>query len=134
MSLRQASSRSARDALSIGVGVGASILCLYLVTGYVVGEWSLRNFLAHLTPATAGWMVLASGMAIAVFAIPITAYLRLQVAAPLAILGVGLLGWIGLGFAQGIPLSALYGLALYLSPVYLLLYLVCGGVEYRFRS
>lgn len=131
---RQASSQSTRDALRIGVSVGAAILCLYLVTGYIVGDWSVSNFLTHLTPATVGLVCLASGMAIAVFAIPIAAYLRLQVTSPLVILGLILLGWIGLGIGQGIPLAAGFGLslyALYLSPLYLLLYLVCGGLEYR---
>ncbi|QLD89167.1 hypothetical protein HWV07_09030 [Natronomonas salina] len=134
---RQMSSRSTRDALRIGVATGVTILCLSLVTGYFVGGWSLSDFLTHLTPATVGWVVLASGMAIAVFAIPIAAYLRLQVVAPLVILGLLLLGWIGLGLGQGIPLTAVFGLALYalyLSPVYLLLYLVCGGIEYRVQN
>lgn len=131
---RQTYSQSTRDALGIGVGIGATILSLFLVTGYIVADWSISDFLTQLTLATVGWLVLASGMAIAVFAIPIVAYLRMRVTTPLVILGLVLLGWIGVGIGQGIPHSAVFGLsiyALYLSPVYILLYVVCGGIEYR---
>lgn len=134
---RQTYSQSTRDALGIGLGIGATILSLYLVTGYIVGDWSVSDFLTHLTPETVGWLVLASGMAISVFAIPIAAYLRMRVTTPLVILGLILLGWIGVGIGQGIPHTAVFGLsiyALYLSPVYLLLYLMCGGVEYRMQT
>ena len=75
-----------------------------------------------LAPATVVWVVLAGGMAIAVLAILIAAYLRLQVAAPLVVSGLILLRWVGLGIGQGIALTALFGVslyALYLSPVYI---------------
>lgn len=128
---------STRVAVSTGIVVGTGFLCLYLVTGFIVANWSLQEFLTHLTPAIVGWMVIAGGISIAVVAIPITAYLRLRVVTPLIVLVLVGVGWTGLGIGQGIPLTAAFGLfyyALMLSPVYILLYLVFGGVEYGFRN
>lgn len=126
-----------RVAVLLGVAAGVGVLGLYLVAGFVVANWSVREFLRHLTPAVVGWLVLAGGMVVAVVAVPVAAYLRLRVVSPLVVLVSVLVGWTGLGFVQEIPPTAFFGLSYYalaLSPVYLLLYLVCGGIEYRART
>jgi hypothetical protein len=135
--MTESTTSTTRDAVPVGIGVGIVILSLYLMTGFIVANWSIQEFFAHLTPATVGWMIVAGGTTIAIFAIPIIAYLRLRVATPLIVLILILVGWTGLGIGQGTPLTATFGLSYYaflFSPIYILLYLVCGGIEYGIQN
>lgn len=128
---------SAWTAVRTGIGVGAATLGVYLVAGFVVAGWSLGEFLTQLTPSILGWLVLAGAIAVTVVAVPVVGYLRFRVVSPLVVLCAAVVGWTGLGVAQGIPLPDLFGLSYYafaLSPVYLLCYVVFGAVEYRLRN
>lgn len=116
----------------VGVGVGAAVLALFLAAGFLVANWRLKDFFAHLTPVVVGWVILAGGIAIALFAVPIAMYLRFRVATPLIVLSLIVVGWTGIGIGQGIPPTASFGLAAYafaFSPLYLVLFLLFGAVE-----
>lgn len=128
---------SAGIALLLGATVGFGALVLYVVGGFAVGGWNLQDFLAHLTVETVGSLLLAGGIAMAVFAIPVAAWLRFHLVSPLVVLIVVVTGWLVYGAAIGIlTAQTVFGLAiyaLYLVPLYVALYLVTGGVEHVVR-
>jgi len=124
-------------AVRTGIGVGVAGIAVYLVAGFVVAGWSFREFVGRLTPSIVVWLALAGGTVVTVVAVPVVASLRYRVFSPLLVLSVAVVGWTGLGLVQGIPLQDLFGLSYYalaLSPVYLLCYLVFGGLEYWLRG
>ena len=121
-------------ALLIGVGVGVSVLFLYSLGGVVVARWDVANVLIHPTLDAVSTYLLLSAYAIAVFAIPITSYLRFGVVSPVVALAVVLIGWSGLGLAVNILLTTgVFSLGYYaigLTPLYLAVYVILGGLEY----
>lgn len=130
--------RSLESASLAGVAVGVGVLCLYVVGGLVVARWSVGDFFAHLTPEVVASLSVAAAVAVAVFAVPVAAFLRYRVVSPLVVLALVVVGWLGLGWAQGVlSVQTVFGLALYamfLAPLYLGLYVVLGYVEYRLHS
>lgn len=128
-------SRSLGVASLVGVGVGVSVLGLYVVGGLVVAGWSVDDFLAHLDVEVLGSLLLAGGIAVSCFAVPVAAYLRYRVVSPLVVLLLVVLGWVAYGAATGLLTpQTVFGLAIYalfLAPGYLVLYGVVGVVEYR---
>lgn len=121
-----------------GVGVGLGVLGLYVIGGLVVAGWNVQEFLGHLTIGTIGSLIVAGGIAISVFAIPVAVLLRWQLVSPMVVLVLAVVGWLGYGAATGIlTAQTVFGLAVYamfLTPLYLGLYLVAGGVEYYVHS
>jgi hypothetical protein len=73
-----------------------------------------------------------------VIGLPVLAYLRFGLTAPLVILSLVLLVWLTIGVVQSVlSLQTSFGLALYaavFSPVYLVRYGVLGGGEYLLRT
>lgn len=113
-----------------GFAVGTGVLVLYLVGGIIFAQWSINDFLAHLPSAIAEFLLLSS-LTIVTLGGPVAAYLRLQVITPILILGIITFGWLIIGLPQGpqvLHLLAFY--AVWLSPVYIALYLIVGGIEY----
>ena len=110
---------------------------MYLSVGLLVADWSISEFLAHFSVSRAGYVLGMIAMAVAVFGIPVAAFLRFDLTAPLVVLVLVVLGWLTIGAVQGVlSLQTSFGLALYaafLSPLYLVLYGVLGGGEYLFR-
>ncbi|WP_232701739.1 hypothetical protein [Halobacterium wangiae] len=117
----------------VGVGVGLGVLGIYVAAGLVVANWSVEDFLANLDGEVLGVLVLVGGVAVACFAVPVAAYLRYRLVSPLVVLVTVVLGWLGYGAATGVLTSqTVFGLAvyaMYLAPVYFLLYAVFGGLE-----
>lgn len=138
MALPDVQKRSTGAAALIGIGIGVGVLALYVVGGIVVAQWGLAEFFDRLTLEIIGWLFLAGALAVAVFAIPAAAYLRYRVVSPLVVLLLVIVAWLVQGFATGIlSIQTVFGLALYamyLSPLYLVLYLIGGWVEYRVRN
>jgi len=138
MALPDVQKRSVGDASLIGIGVGVVVLALYVVGGIVVAKWGVSEFFARLTVEIVGWLFLASALAVAVFAIPVAAYLRYRVVTPLVVLLLVIVAWLAQGFATGVlSIQTVFGLALYamyLSPLYVVLYVVVGWVEVRVRN
>jgi hypothetical protein len=126
--------RSLGAASLVGIGVGLGALGLYVVAGFLVANWSLDDFLAHLSVGVLEALILAGSAAVACFAVPVAAYLRFRVVSPLAVLAVIIVGWVGYGATTGVLTSqTVFGLAVYavyLVPLYLLLFAVAGGAEY----
>lgn len=134
MTATQEQAHSLGVAVLAGVGVGLGVLGLYVLGGLVVANWSVEDFLAYLGAEVAASLLLAGSFAVACFAIPVAAYLRYRLVAPLVVLATVVSGWLGYGFATGILTSqTVFGLAIYamfLVPLYVVLYAVAGGVEY----
>lgn len=129
---------SIKSSLIVGIGVGVAVLLLYVGGGLVLGGWNFDDFLANLTVEIVGSLLLASGVVVSIFALPIVLFLYHRLLSPLIVLGIVVFGWISYGFLTGILNSAtVFGLGLYafgLAPGYLLLYLVTGGAEYNLRK
>lgn len=121
-----------------GVAVGLGVIGLYVIGGLVVAGWNVQEFLNHLTLGTIGSLVVAGGIAVAVFAIPVAALLRWQLVSPMVVLVLAVVVWLGYGTATGVlTAQTVFGLAVYamfLAPLYLALYLVAGGVEYYIHN
>ena len=134
MASTQGQARSLGAAALVGVGVGLGVLGLYVLGGLVVANWSVDDFLTHLDAEVAATLLLVGGLAVACFAVPVAAYLRFRLVSPLVVLSTVVLGWLGYGFATGVLTSqTVFGLAIYamyLVPLYFVLYAVGGGVEY----
>lgn len=122
----------------LGVAVGTGILLVYLLAGLFFESWSVSDFLSNLSPESAGWLLLSSGLAIATFAVPVALYDRFRIVAPLVVLGAVIVGWVAIGVSSGtIEAGATFGLSVYavgVSPVYVVLYLLLGGSEYYIRK
>ncbi|AHG05404.1 hypothetical protein HALDL1_15405 [Halobacterium sp. DL1] len=127
--------RSLGVASLAGVAVGLGVLSLYIAGGLVVANWSVTDFLGHLDAEVAGTLLLAGAIAVACFAVPVAAYLRLRLVSPLVVLSVVVLGWLGYAESTGLlTAQTVFGLAvyaIYLVPLYFVLYAVAGGVEYH---
>ena len=138
MALPDVQKRSVGDASLIGIGVGVVVLALYVVGGIVVAKWGVSEFFARLTVEIVGGLLFAGALAVAVFAIPVAAYLRYRVVSPLVVLLLVIVAWLAQGFATGVlSIQTVFGLALYamyLSPLYVVLYVVVGWVEVRVRN
>jgi hypothetical protein len=87
--------------------------------------------------SSVGYFLGLIALAVAVFGIPVAAFLRFDLIAPLVTLVLVVLGWLTIGAVQGVlSVQTVFGLALYaavLSPLYLVVYGVLGGGEYLFR-
>lgn len=136
MVTNQSQPRSLALATLAGVGVGVGVLGLYVVGGLVVAGWSVDDFLAHLDVEVLGSLLLAGGIAVSCFAVPVAAYLRYRVVSPLVVLLLVVVGWVVYGVATGVLTpQTVFGLAIYalfLAPAYLVLYGAVGVVEYRY--
>lgn len=128
---------STRTATIIGVALGVALLGLFVVAGLLVANWSIADFLAHLSLESVGYLLLVTVLGVATVAVPVAASLRFRLVAPLTIFGLVVAAWLGIGVTSGIlSTQTVFGLALYatmLSPLYLLLYAVFGGGEYLLR-
>lgn len=126
--------RSLGVASLAGIGVGLSVLALYVAGGLLLADWSVGDFLAHIGPGVVGALLLAGAATVACFAIPVAAYLHARLVSPLAVLATVLVGWLAYAAATGLLTSeTVFGLAVYaayLIPGYLVLYGLAGGVEY----
>lgn len=138
MALPDVQKSSTGTAALIGIAIGVGMLALYIVGGIVVAQWGLSEFFDRLTFEIVGLLLLAGAFAVAVLAIPVAAYLRYRVVSPVVVLLLVIVAWLAQGFATGIlSIQTVFGLALYamyLSPLYVVLYLVVGWVEYRVRA
>ena len=132
------SHRSTAAAALAGTLVSLIVICLYIVAGLLIAEWSVSKFLAHLSVDTVGYLLGMVVLVIAFIGLPIAIFLRFDLIAPLAVLVLVILGWLIIGAVQGIlSLQTIFGLALYvayLSPIALVLYVIFGGSEYLFRT
>lgn len=122
----------------VGTLVGLAVVCLYFGTGLLVADWSVSEFLAHLSIDTIGYLLSMIVLVITFIGLPIAIFLRFDLIAPLMVLVVVILGWLIAGSVQGIlSLQTIFGLAFYaayLSPLSLVLYAIFGGSEYLFRT
>ncbi|MFC7068439.1 hypothetical protein [Halobaculum lipolyticum] len=126
-----------RDSL-VATALGASVPVAYLAGGLASGLWNVAAFRASLSAEVVASLVVAAALADATVAVPVAAYLRLRLVAPLCVLGVVAVGWVGLGAATGLlRTDAVFGLGLYavgLSPLYLAAYVVLGAGEHAVRG
>lgn len=129
---------STTTASLIGIAIGLGVIALYLVAGLVLARWNVTEFSTNLSLESVGTFLLMGVLTVATFAIPVTAYFRLGLRAPVAFLAIVMLGWVGYAAATGLLLSeSVFGLGLYvvgLSPVYFVCYAIFGGVEYYARN
>lgn len=129
---------STGTALLIGIGVGLGAVVLYLVGGLALAGWDVADASMDLTLEAFGTFLLLGALTVVTFAIPVVAYYRYHVFAPVVILAAVLLGWFGYAAATGILTSdSVFGLGLYvvgLSPLYVVCYAIFGGVEYYARN
>ena len=125
-------------AVLVGAAIGFAVVSVYLCAGLLVADWSISDFLAHLSMSSVGHLVGTIALAVAVVGLPIAGFLRLDLTAPLVVLMLVILEWLTTGAVQGLlSLQTMFGLALYavlLSPIYLVLYGILGGSEYLFRT
>lgn len=125
-------------AVLVGTAVGLSVVALYLVAGLLVADWSVSAFLDGLSVGTVGYLAGMIALAVAFLGLPVAAFLRFDLVAPLCVLVLGLLGWLTLAAVQGIlSPRTIFGLALYavvFSPIAILLYGGLGGGEYLLRT
>lgn len=129
---------STASAALVGTLAGLAVVGLYFGTGLLVADWSISEFLAYFSVDTAGYLLGMIALSIAFVGLPIAAYLRFDLIAPLIVFVLVILGWLLLGAVQGIlSLQTIFGLALYaayLSPIALVLYVIFGGGEYLLRT
>lgn len=121
-----------KTAVLVGVGVGLLAVVGYFVAGIALELWTLRGFLEHHTLREFGLFLLADGLAVAVVAIPLVAYLRFRAILPLLLFGLVVFVWTVVGAAQGRTTAAFFELALeaaWYAPVYLVLYFAVVGIE-----
>jgi len=82
-------------------------------------------------------LVILIALAVAIIGIPVAAFLRFNLVAPLVVLVLSILGLVTLSAVQGTltfqTLSDLAIFALFLFPNYFVLYGVLGGIEYLLR-
>lgn len=131
-------SRTSTGAAAVlGATVGVTLVGVYLGAGLLIANWSVNEFVAHLSLSSVGYFLGMIALAVAVLGLPIAALLRYDVTAPFVILILVVLGWVTIGAVQGVlSVRTIFGLVLYsmlLSPLYLVLYVVLGGGEYVFR-
>jgi hypothetical protein len=128
---------STKTASLVGVAVGLGVLALYVAGGLIVAGWDLQEFFAHLSIDIVAFLVLAAAVAVAVVAVPVGALLRFRLVSPLVVLGLVVIGWLGIGFVNGtLSAQTVFGLAayaFYLAPLYLVLYLVVGWIEFAIQ-
>lgn len=125
---------STTTAVLAGLAVGIGVLVLYLIGGIIFAHWSINDFLAHLTSVIAEFLLL-SALVIVSLEGPVVAYFRLQVITPLFILGTITIGLLIIGFSFGPQyFFSLATYAAWFSPVYIVLYLVAGGMEYYIQN
>lgn len=136
--LLERSRTSTGAAALVGAAIGLAVVSAYLGGGLLVADWSVSEFLAHLSVSSAGYLAGMIVLSVAVFGLPVVGALRFGLTAPLVVLVLVILGWLAVGAAQGLlSLRTSFGLALYaalLSPAYLVLYGVLGGSEYLLRT
>lgn len=129
---------STRAATVAGTLVGVAVVCMYFGAGLLIADWSVSAFLAELSIETVGYLLGMITIGIAFIALPIAAFLRFDLIAPLVVLVLVSLGWLSVGAIQGmLSLQTIFGLtlyAVYLSPIALVLYGVLGGGEYLVRT
>ena len=137
MNWRAGSDTSTGTALLLGGGLGLGVVVLYLASGLVAAGWSVTDFSTNLTLETVGTGLLLAALTVVTFAIPVAAYLRFHLLAPVVVLAVVLLGWFGYAAATGVLTSDdVFGVGLYvvgLSPLYVVCYALGGTVEYYVR-
>lgn len=136
--LLERSRTSTGAAALVGAAIGFAVVGVYLGAGLLTANWSISEFLAHLSVGSVGYLVGMIVLVVAVFGLPIAGFLRFNLTAPLVVLVLVILGWLTIGAVQGLlSLQTSFGLALYaalVSPVYILLYGVLGGSEYLLRT
>ena len=124
-------------AVLLGTAVGLIVVSMYLVVGSVVADWSISEFFANLSVSYVEPVVSLSALAVAIIGIPVAAFLRFNLIAPLVVLVLSILGLVTLSAVQGAlslqTLSDLAIFALLLFPNYFVLYGVLGGSEYLLR-
>ncbi|WP_338728596.1 hypothetical protein [Haladaptatus sp. DJG-WS-42] len=121
-------------ALLAGLAVGVGALSLFVLVGFLFAEWSLTDALSHASPSTVGFLFIGGAFIVAVFAVPITAYLGWKLVVPAVLFAVIVVFWGALAFsvpvANASTVTGLVAFALLYSPVYLILYSLGGGLEY----
>ena len=132
------SQSSAVTATIVGILAGLFAISLYVIAGVLVAGWSVSEFLVHLSVDTVGYVLGMIVLTVGFVGLPVAAYVRFDLIAPLVIFVLVVTAWLILGALRGI-LSAqtIFGLALYAtyySPVAVLLYAIVGAGEYRFRD
>jgi hypothetical protein len=121
-------------ALLVGLAVGVGALVAFLLVGVLFAAWSLTDALSHASPSTVGFLFIGGAFIVAVFAVPVTAYLGWKLVAPAVLFAVIAVFWGAL--ALSVPVSnastvtGMVAFGLLYSPVYLLLYALSGGLEY----
>ncbi|WP_330632957.1 hypothetical protein [Halocatena halophila] len=120
------------------IGLGVLVVVVYVVAGLLFGGWSITEFINHLSVETVGWLLVLTVSTIAVVAIPIIAYRQFNLVIPLVVFGLVVLFWLGIAVGNGLLMvETIFGLGLYaigLGPVYLLVYLGGGSVEFLVRT
>ena len=138
MNLSARDSYSTTTASLIGIGVGVGVLLLYVIGGLFVAQWDLTGIFTDPTPEIIGTFLVLGTLTAAVFAIPITVYLRFQIVTPIVILATILIIWSIYSAVTGILVSEdVFGVGLYaigIAPLYFICYEVIGVVEYYMRS
>lgn len=114
-----------------GIGVGVAGFVFVLILGILFAQWSVGEFFANLSPSMLGEFAVMVSLAILTLGVPVAAYLRFQLSSPAVILMVIGTCWFLLGL--GAPIFAVAAYALWLSPVYVVAYLVLGAVEWFIR-
>ena len=75
---------------------------MYLGVGLLTADWSTGEFLAHFSASNVGYFVGTIALVIAVIGLPIAAFLRGGLTAPLVVFVLVVLGWLTIGAVQGV--------------------------------
>jgi hypothetical protein len=138
IALLERSRASTGAAVLVGGASGLVVVGVYLGAGLLLADWSLSEFLTHLSVSSVGYFLGTIGLVVAVVGLPIAGALRFDLRTPLVVFVLVILGWLTIAAVQGLlSIQTVFGTALYaamLSPLYLVLYGVLGGSEYLYRT
>ncbi|HKL28951.1 MAG TPA: hypothetical protein VJ898_06745 [Natrialbaceae archaeon] len=138
IALLERSRASTGAAALVGGASGFAVVGVYLGAGLLLADWSIGEFLAHLSGSSIGYFLGTIGLVVAVVGLPIAGALRFGLRTPLVVLVLVIIGWLSIAAVQGLlSVRTIFGIALYaamLSPLYLVLYGVLGGGEYLYRT
>ncbi|WP_332898966.1 hypothetical protein [Haladaptatus sp. CMSO5] len=121
-------------ALFVGLAVGIGALSLFLLVGVLFAAWSLTDALSHASLSTVGFLFIGGAFIVAVFAVPVTAYLGWKLVVPAVLFAIVAIFWGALALSVPVinasTVTGMVAFALLYSPVYLILYALGGGLEH----
>lgn len=112
-----------------GIGVSLACFVFVLLLGLLFAQWSITDFFANFSLGMLLELLALVALVILTLGVPIVAYLRLRLVYPILALVPIFMFWVVIGIGGS---TIGFGLALYalwLAPVYVMVYFVLGAVE-----